>query len=103
MIEYKGGHLEKGDDTQEKDNVGQLWAAQSNGQCLFLMAVQKAWEKSVATNTVQLSKNDPIYCLQSLIAIFTHAHSYTQFPQSPALPAVIFINTGSVYSGLDYP
>jgi type III restriction enzyme len=40
IIEYKGGHLEKMDETKEKENIGQLWAAQSGGKCIFLMALK---------------------------------------------------------------
>lgn len=41
VIEYKGAHLIDGDDTKEKTNVGQLWAAKSTGKGLFLMAQLK--------------------------------------------------------------
>lgn len=41
VVEYKGEHLVSGDDTKEKDMVGQFWARQSGGKCLFLMAVKK--------------------------------------------------------------
>jgi type III restriction enzyme len=37
-VEYKGAHLAEGSDTLEKTNVGQLWAAKSQGKSLFLMA-----------------------------------------------------------------
>lgn len=40
-IEYKGAHLADSDDTKEKTNVGQLWAAKSQGRGLFLMAQLK--------------------------------------------------------------
>jgi type III restriction enzyme len=40
IIEYKGGHLEKMDETKEKENIGQLWATQSGGKCIFLMALK---------------------------------------------------------------
>jgi len=36
-IEYKGGHLTTADDAQEKRDIGNLWAARSNGRCLFSM------------------------------------------------------------------
>lgn len=36
-IEYKGEHLADGEDTREKERVGQLWAARSHGRCLFLL------------------------------------------------------------------
>ena len=38
VIEYKGGHLADTADTQEKRNIGELWAAKSNGKGVFLMA-----------------------------------------------------------------
>jgi type III restriction enzyme len=37
VIEYKGGHLADGDDTREKQAVGDLWAARSGGRCIFLL------------------------------------------------------------------
>ena len=40
-VEYKGSHLETSADTAEKDAIGQLWAARSKGQCVFLMATKK--------------------------------------------------------------
>jgi type III restriction enzyme len=40
-VEYKGGHLTTNQDTQEKDLMGQLWARQSEGKCLFLMAMKR--------------------------------------------------------------
>ena len=41
VVEYKGDHLATNTDTREKDLLGQLWARQSNGSCLFLMATKK--------------------------------------------------------------
>lgn len=41
VIEYKGAHLASGDDAQEKQNIGELWAEQSSGKCLFLMALKE--------------------------------------------------------------
>lgn len=38
VIEYKGAHLTDSHDTKEKTNIGQLWAAKSEGKGLFLMA-----------------------------------------------------------------
>lgn len=35
VVEYKGGHLLA--DAQEKRDIGNLWAARSNGRCLFAM------------------------------------------------------------------
>lgn len=40
-IEYKGAHLADNPDTLEKTNIGQLWAARSQGKALFLMAEKK--------------------------------------------------------------
>lgn len=41
VVEYKGAHLADGADTAAKDAVGKLWADSSDGNCLFLMAVQQ--------------------------------------------------------------
>ena len=40
VIEYKGKHLEALDDTKEKEQIGQLWGAKSQGRGLFLMALK---------------------------------------------------------------
>jgi hypothetical protein len=37
VIEYKGGHLLDATDAKEKRDIGNLWAARSNGRCLFAM------------------------------------------------------------------
>lgn len=37
VVEYKGSHLAGNTDTDEKERLGQLWEARSNGQCFFLM------------------------------------------------------------------
>lgn len=41
VIEYKGAHLIDTQDTKEKKNIGELWAAKSNGKGLFLMAEKR--------------------------------------------------------------
>ncbi len=41
VIEYKGAHLVGSPDTEEKQNIGELWAETSDGRCLFLMAVKE--------------------------------------------------------------
>lgn len=41
VIEYKGAHLADSGDTKEKSNIGELWAAKSEGKGLFLMAEKK--------------------------------------------------------------
>ena len=38
VVEYKGGHLYGGPDSDEKQALGELWAARSNGFCIFRMA-----------------------------------------------------------------
>jgi type III restriction enzyme len=38
VLEYKGAHLADTADTKEKTNVGELWAARSQGKSCFLMA-----------------------------------------------------------------
>ena len=46
-VEYKGGHLKTSADTEEKDAIGQLWAARSKGQCLFLLTTKKSMRNSL--------------------------------------------------------
>ncbi|WP_092123806.1 hypothetical protein [Desulfonatronum thiosulfatophilum] len=41
VLEYKGEHLATGDDAREKQSIGELWSAGSNGQTLFLMALRE--------------------------------------------------------------
>lgn len=41
VVEYKGEAYKTNDDSAEKRLVGDLWAKQSGGNCLFLMAVKK--------------------------------------------------------------
>ncbi len=43
VVEYKGAHLlgSEGAKTDEKQNIGELWAEKSSGQALFLMAVEQ--------------------------------------------------------------
>ena len=41
VVEYKGGHLLGTQDTEEKQNIGELWAEESKGKNLFLMAVKE--------------------------------------------------------------
>ena len=36
VVEYKGGHITEGRDSDEKKRIGQLWAKRSNGQCRFV-------------------------------------------------------------------
>jgi len=43
VVEYKGEHLWSNDDSKEKRAVGELWAARSQGQCLFAMPNGKDW------------------------------------------------------------
>ncbi len=40
VIEYKGAVYVTNDDSKEKNAVGQRWAKESGGRCLFLMAVE---------------------------------------------------------------
>lgn len=41
VVEYKGAHLVGSPDTEEKQNIGELWAEESKGHGLFLMAVKE--------------------------------------------------------------
>lgn len=37
VVEYKGKHLSKTDDSIEKNDIGTLWESRSDGKCLFIM------------------------------------------------------------------
>lgn len=41
VVEYKGEPLASANDAQEKQNIGSLWAAKSDGKALFIMAGKK--------------------------------------------------------------
>jgi len=45
VVEYKGEHLMPG--AQEKRDIGNLWAARSNGRCLFAMPTDKRFDEIV--------------------------------------------------------
>jgi type III restriction enzyme len=45
-VEYKGAHLRSTDDTKEKEDVGNLWATRSKGECAFRL-VGKADQQAV--------------------------------------------------------
>lgn len=40
-VEYKGQHLNTGDDADEKRQVGFQWEKSSGGRCLFLWVVER--------------------------------------------------------------
>ncbi len=44
VVEYKGAHIADCRDTQEKERIGQLWAARSKGRCRFVMVKNKNWD-----------------------------------------------------------
>jgi len=55
VVEYKGGDRVTTDDTKEKRNIGELWAAKSKGKALFLMAEKKnAKGLSISEQLVQI-------------------------------------------------
>jgi type III restriction enzyme len=43
VVEYKGADRWSNDDSKEKRNIGQLWAARSNGRCVFIMPKGPDW------------------------------------------------------------
>jgi type III restriction enzyme len=47
VIEYKGGHLLDAADAKEKRDIGNLWAARSNGRCLFAMPSNNRFDEIV--------------------------------------------------------
>ena len=44
VVEYKGGYIADNADSREKKAIGEMWAARSGGQCLFVMPVNRDWE-----------------------------------------------------------
>jgi hypothetical protein len=42
VVEYKGGDRWSNDDSREKRDIGQVWAAASNGRCVFAMVTAGA-------------------------------------------------------------
>jgi type III restriction enzyme len=47
VIEYKGGHLLDAADAKEKHDIGNLWAARSNGRGLFAMPSNNRFDEIV--------------------------------------------------------
>ena len=45
IVEYKGGDRYDTPKVQADRDIGDLWAAQSSGKCLFIMVKDKQWEK----------------------------------------------------------
>lgn len=48
VVEYKGADRITNDDSEEKNNIGKLWEARSNGKGIFLMATLKQGLPSLA-------------------------------------------------------
>jgi type III restriction enzyme len=47
VVEYKGSHLETGEDTAEKRRIGELWEARSDGQCIFRLVTKEDYERQL--------------------------------------------------------
>jgi len=45
VVEYKGEHLWSADDAKEKRALGELWAARSGGNCIFIMVKARAFSE----------------------------------------------------------
>jgi type III restriction enzyme len=48
VVEYKGEHLYTAADAEEKRAIGEVWAARSNGKCLFVMPTAKNFAEITA-------------------------------------------------------
>ena len=57
VVEYKGADRWTNDDSEEKRNIGELWAARSNGRCVFIMPKGPDWSALSAApiNSLKLS------------------------------------------------
>ena len=56
VVEYKGAHLVESSDTKEKLNIGEVWATQSVGKCLFMIAEKSAGGLNVKEQVLQKLK-----------------------------------------------
>ena len=45
VVEYKGGHIADGRDSDEKKRIGQLWAKRSNNKCRFVWVENEQWHR----------------------------------------------------------
>ncbi len=45
VVEYKGGHIAHGRDSDEKKRIGQLWANRSNNKCRFVWVENEQWHR----------------------------------------------------------
>lgn len=43
-VEYKGAHIADGRDSQEKKQIGELWARRSEGRCRFVWVENRNWQ-----------------------------------------------------------
>ncbi|ADB14956.1 type III restriction protein res subunit [Pirellula staleyi DSM 6068] len=43
IVEYKGGHLAEQKKELHKEEIGKLWAARSDGRCVFVRVVDRDW------------------------------------------------------------
>lgn len=48
VVEYKGGHIADGRDSNEKNRIGQLWAKRSNGKFRFVWVEKEQWNQIAA-------------------------------------------------------
>jgi type III restriction enzyme len=58
VVEYKGGHIADGSDSQEKKRIGELWAARSEGRCKFVWVEQAQWQLIAAASVAPLSQEE---------------------------------------------
>jgi len=47
VVEYKGEQFKTTEDTLEKDSIGQLWEARSNGLCLFRLVTKETMQQKI--------------------------------------------------------
>ena len=61
VVEYKGEHLWGDSDSEEKRNLGALWAERSGGSCLFIMPKGKDWAAVEALLKPSPPKNGALF------------------------------------------
>lgn len=55
VIEYKGEHIEEGEEQQKKRRVGEMWAAKQADELAFVWATAKTWKSGIVAAVDRLS------------------------------------------------
>ena len=78
-VEYKGEAYKTNDDSREKKAIGELWAMNSAGRCLFLMAVKE--DETGQSTAVQVDRIIGFDAEWRGVACFTLRHLWPDAAQ----------------------